>query len=258
MNLPPESAAFFRSMPPVIIAFLVIIIFTNIKLFQGNVKLVLLASSLNALRMFLFMFALLHTSIANAIIILYTYPLFTMIYSHILLKESLSKKEILCGIGSFLGIITIFANQELSINNDDVLGISAMLLHSLIYPLTVIIFKKESEKYTNWEKILYQNLFAAIIFMPFIFINTPLPSIEQTLIGISCGLTVGLLGFLLFFSGLSKIQASKASLLCYMEVPSAIILGIIFLNETISLNIIIGATLIIGFSLFLQNNKKEK
>ncbi|MBI2665482.1 DMT family transporter, partial [Candidatus Woesearchaeota archaeon] len=80
---------------------------------------------------------------------------------------------------------------------------------------------------------------------PFIFINKPLPTLPQTSVGIFYGALIGLVGFVLFFSALKKIKVSTVSFLSYTEVVSAIILAVIFFQETLTWNMIVGGLLII-------------
>ena len=65
---------------------------------------------------------------------------------------------------------------------------------------------------------------------------------------------IGLLAFLLWFSALKKVKASTAALLSYFEVISAIVLGVIFLKEGITLNMIIGGGIILTVSYFARKS----
>ena len=120
-----------------------------------------------------------------------------------------------------------------------------MLFSAIIYALTVIIFKKESKKYSKYETIFYQNCIGFLIFIPFLLINKPLPTLPQVSLGIVYGALIGLVGFLFFFSALRKIKVSTLSLLSYSEVISAIFLAIIFFHEELSWNLVVGGLLII-------------
>ena len=87
LSLPSTSITFFRVFIPVAIL-LVYFGWKKIKLFQGNYKIMLVASGLNAARMFFFIFAYLHTSIGNAVIFLFTWPIFATIFGAIFFRNS--------------------------------------------------------------------------------------------------------------------------------------------------------------------------
>ena len=69
------------------------------------------------------------------------------------------------------------------------------------------------------------------------------------------GLSVGIIGFIFFFSALTKLKASTTALLCYLEVLSTIVCGILFFKEQLSPNMMLGASLILGGSFFLKKSQ---
>ncbi|MBU1198216.1 MAG: DMT family transporter [Nanoarchaeota archaeon] len=250
LNLPATTMTFFRVVVPVVVL-LGFFAWKKIKLFQGNFKIMLFASLLNAIRMFLYVFAYLYTSIGNAVIILFTWPIFATIFGIIILKEKVkTKTALLIGL-AFLGIIIMYINKEISFGNKDFLGMAAMLLSAILFALTMVIFKKELKDYSKTETVFYQNIVGALIFLPFIFINKPVPNIPQIGTGIIYGLLVGIAAYALFFFALKKLKMSHYSLFTYWEVPAALIFSVIFFKEIITLNVIIGGLLIIiaGFLL---------
>ncbi len=244
LNLPPTTISFFRLAIPALILRIYFLIKKK-KLKYSNNKLMLLASSLNAIRVFFYFVGFTLTSIGNAVIILYTWPIFATILSIIFLKEQISKKNILLLSTAFIGIILIYLNKEISFANKDFLGMSSMLLSAIIYSSTIVIFKKESLTHSKFEIIFYQNLTGAILFLPFIIINRPIPTLPKISIATIYAILIGLVGYTLFFSALKKIKTFTASMLSYTEVISGIIFGIIIFKEILTLNMIIGGILII-------------
>lgn len=254
LNLSSTSITFFRVFVPVIIL-LFYFRWEKTKLFQGNYKIMLAASGLNAARMFLFFVAYLYTSIGNAVIILFTWPIFATIFGAILLKEKVTKRTSLLIGMAFLGIVVMYLNKEISFGNKDFIGMVAMLLSAILFSLTAVIFKKELINYSKTETVFYQNFIGAIVFLPFIFINKPLPTITQISVATIYGFLVGIVAFLLFFFALKKLKMSHYSLLTYWEVPAALIFSVIFFKEIITLNMIIGGALIVIAGLLLRKEK---
>lgn len=251
IDLPATSTTFFRTAVPVIILSIYFLYKQN-QIFRGNYKIMLLGSLLNAIRMPLYIFGFILTSIGNAVVILYTWPIFATIYSAIFLKEKISKRNILLLATAFIGIVIVYLNSEFSFSNNDFIGMTCVLLSSIIYPLTVIIFKKEANNFSKTETLFYQNIVGSLAFLPFVFINKPLPNIEQIGLGALFGIVIGLISFGLFFSALKKIKASTASFLAYIEVVSAIVLSSIIFQDIISINTIIGGALIIISTILLK------
>ncbi|NQU78887.1 EamA family transporter [Candidatus Woesearchaeota archaeon] len=254
LHLPSTSLTFFRVFIPVMIL-LAYLSWKKVKLFQGNYKIMLVASGLNAGRIFLFFVAYLYTSIGNAVILLFTWPIFATIFGAIYLKEKVSKRTSLLIALAFIGIILMYSNKELSFGSKDFIGMGAMLLSAIIFSLTMTIFKKELKNYKKTETIFYQNLIGAIIFLPFIFINKPLPTITQTSVGVIYAFLMGIVVYLLFFFALKKLKMSHYSLFTYWEVPAALIFSVIFFKEVITSNMIAGGALIILAGLLLIKKK---
>lgn len=146
MNLPATSVAFFRLF--ILALFLGIWLFLKRKDFlKKGTKLIYLASTVNAIRMFLFYWGLNLTLVGSEIAILYTWPLFVAIISPFVLKEKLGKKWPYL-ISAFIGVILIYY-QKISFTQEQILGLSLIFLSEFLYATTVIIYKKESEKFSK-------------------------------------------------------------------------------------------------------------
>lgn len=251
LDLPPTTMAFFRLAVPTLLLF-IFFSFTKVKLFEGNNKMMLIASSLNAVRMFLYFVGFTFTTIGNAVILLYTKPIFVVLLSLFFLKEKIPARNYFYLILSFVGTAFVLMGNEFSIQNEDSIGMVAMLFSALIVAIATTIYKKESDKYSKFEMVFYQNLVGAFVFIPFIFINIPVPNIQQVSIASVYAILIGIVGFGLFFSAIKRIKLSTASILSYVEVVSGVLFGIIFFNEILTWNIVIGGTLIVTSSILLK------
>lgn len=251
LNLPPTTMAFFRLAVPTLLLF-IFFSFKKVKLFQRNNKMMLIASSLNAVRMFLYFVGFTFTTIGNAVILLYTKPIFVVLLSLFFLKEKIPKRNYLYLMLSFVGTALVLMSNEFSIQSKDFIGMIAMLLSAMIVAMATTIYKKESNNYSKFEIVFYQNLVGAFVFIPFIFINTPIPNIQQVSIASVYAILIGIIGFGLFFSAIKRIKLSTASILSYVEVVSGVLFGIIFFNEILTWNIVVGGTLIVTASILLK------
>ena len=256
LSLSSTVLSFFRTSIPVIIL-LVYFAYKKIKLFQGNYKILVFASVLNAIRILLYFIAYKYASIGNAIIILFTWPIFATIFSAIFLKEKISKRTgLLIGL-AFIGIIIMYLNKEFSFNNSDFIGMFAMLCSAIIYSITAVIFKKELSNKSEPEIIFYQNFAGAIIFLPFIFLNKSELVLPQVLGASGYAFLIGIIAFLLFFYALKRLKMSHYSLFTYWEVPAALIFSVIFFKEVITLNMILGGLLILISGILLRKKKQK-
>src|SRR5680860_479217 len=103
-SMTPGSIAWFRTAIPII--FLIPLLWKEGDLhFRGNNKRMLLASSINAIRMYLYLIAFIYTSIGNAVVLFYTYPIFVTAIEILFLKKKIKKAQLLFLLLAFIGII---------------------------------------------------------------------------------------------------------------------------------------------------------
>ncbi len=254
LELPAGTITFFRMAVPVLVL-LGYLRYKGIKLFRGNYRIMMVASVLNASRMFLFFVGYLYTSIGNAVIILFTWPIFGALFSAIFLKEKIPlRTAFLIGL-AFLGIVIMYINKEISFGNQDFIGMAAMLFSAIMFSATAVIFKKELVNYSRTETIFYQNLVGSIAFLPFLFAGFPVPSALQAGVASLYGVLIGIVAFLLFFYALRKLKMSHYALFTYWEVIAALFFGVLFFQEAITLNMVIGGGLILATGILLRKQK---
>ena len=255
ISAPATSIAFVRTGLPTFI--LATWMFSqNIRFFRGNYRRMLAASLLNAIRMYLFLVAFIYTTITQAVIMLFTWPIFVNILSLIWLREKIHIHQILILLLSFSGIIVIYSEQPFSLNNNDFIGMSAGIVSAIFYATSFIIYKTEIDNYHRNEVIFYQNFIGALVFLPFFISNDPFPGIgDFTLMG-GYAILMGIVIFNFFFYGLKHLKASQVSLIAYIEILSAVTVGIIFMNDRISPQLLIGGAFILASISLLRYLKK--
>jgi len=251
LDLPPTTMAFFRMAVPTLLLFIFFSL-KKTKLFKRDNKLMLIASSLNALRMFFYFVGFTLTTIGSAVILLYTKPIFVVLLSLFFLKEKVPKVNYLYLSLSFIGTSFIFINSDFSFQNKDFIGMIAMLCSALVVAIANIIYKKESNKYSNFEMIFFQNLVGTFVFLPFLIINLPFPTIKEITLASFYAILIGIIGFGLFFSAIKKIKLSTATMLSYVEVVSGVIFWVLFFGEIITWNILLWGILIITSSVLMK------
>lgn len=249
MQINPVSQAWLRMATPTVLTAIWLTL-TGVPLLQGNWRKMSLVSVLGAVRMVFFFVAYTYATIGNAVIIFYTYPIFTALLSKIILREQITRRQVILLIVAFTGILLAFSNKPFDLANDDIIGMLAAMASALIYALTVVLFKSESKNYSLPQLLFYQNAAGLFLLVPFFQFREAV-AMDYSL-GIGYGLLIGILAFSLFFFGLKKLKASTASALMYMEVVSALTLSVLFYDEQLTWTMILGALLIVSSSLLLK------
>jgi len=222
------------------------------KIFRVNSGKMLIASTLNAIRLYLYFIAYIYTSVGNAAILFYTFPIFTAILGYLFLNERLRPGQWAFLFLAFIGLIIAYSDKPMSFENSDFIGMMASLISGAIYAGSVIIFKSQSQNYSSTEMVFHQNFIGLFIYLPFFLYF--LPEFEPSDVAICLFYTflVGFVVFKLFFVGLHYLKASIASSIMYLEIVSAIILSYFILGEELSVNMIGGGILIV-ISSFMIN-----
>jgi drug/metabolite transporter (DMT)-like permease len=251
IHLSSLAMSFFRVMVPTLIV-LTWLLLKNKKLSIHWSTSLAVASILNAIRMYLYFIAYTLTTIGNAVITVYTWPIFASIFGALFFHERVTTKKIVLLFISFAGMILLFTGKTFSFGNSDIVGMIIMLISSATYALTIPIYKKELAKTSKLMTIYYQNVAGAILYLPIMIVSHPQISLGQGLGASAYGLVIGLVCFFLFFEGLRHLSASTVGALSYIEVITSVTLGAIILHEPVTMYMIAGATLILGSSYFLR------
>ena len=214
-----------------------------------------LASALNAARLYLYVLAYKLTSMGNAVVLLYLWPVFALAIDSIRLKKPMNLTRLGILLLSLAGVVIMSLNKGFSLSRADLLGSACMIASALMFAATNIIFKQVLTVMSEVDALYFQNAIGAIVFLPFLLIEIPHAPLAHLGIGIFYGVAVGLVGFGLFFVGMKRLPLFEYSALSYTEVPFAILMGIIFRGETMTIVQGLGMILIVLGSFLAQRSR---
>ena len=223
---------------------------------KGNTKILVLASVINAVRTYFFLLAFVYTSVGNAVVLFYVYPLFITIIETLIYKTPIKRNQILLMLLAFAGIAVTYADKEFSFASRDFIGMLAAVLAALGYAFFVCIFKRQTHDCNRNQLLFYQNIAGALLFLPFLF-GVQQVELAHIGIGVFYGLLIGIVQFSLFFFGLKHLNATTAASLMYLEVLSAVILSFLILDEQLSWNTYLGGSFILLSSFFISRLNRK-
>jgi drug/metabolite transporter (DMT)-like permease len=137
--------AWFRAVVPVILVLPYVYKRKNI-LVKNNYKKMLFISLLCAVRMYMYLFAFKYTSVWNAVIMIYSWPIFVYIISAFIAKDKINLKQIITLGLAFSGLILVYLDKTVGINNYSFTGVILALFSAIIYAIIVYMFKTEIKK----------------------------------------------------------------------------------------------------------------
>ncbi|MEP2979892.1 MAG: DMT family transporter [Lentilitoribacter sp.] len=186
-------------------------------------------------------------SILNA-----TTPIFTVIVAHFLTTdEKLTGRKIIGVFIGFFGVAVMIGIDALEALGIHIFAQLAVLVATTSYAFAGIYGKRFQKLGVKPITVATGQVTASTFLMlPLVmFLDQPwnldMPSLHSILALIALALLSTVLAYILFFEILARAGATNLLLVTFLIPPSAIILGVLVLNEAIQLNQMFGLALII-------------
>lgn len=215
-----------------------------------NLKYAAMLGVVSLLNTFTYFYAFQNTTIANSALTHYTAPIIVALLAPVLLKEKINKKIVAAIIISTAGLLVMF--NGFSADKTQMWGIIAGLVSGLMYAMIIIILRCHSQKFHPLVLVFLSNAVIAILLAPFVR-EFPINALWSFLI---IGLVHSTIAPVLYFKGAQSVTAGSIAALGYLEPVVAIMLGVLFLNEFLSVNTVIGGLMIIisGYIILTKKN----
>ncbi|MBH0065603.1 MULTISPECIES: DMT family transporter [unclassified Psychrobacter] len=199
-----------------------------------------------------YFFAVSYVGAGPAVALLYTAPVFSLLFSAFLLNESITRKSALLSLMAVFGVGLTMLGEQAQVNWGILLGLSAGVCYSLYG-----VLGKRAMHYAHPAPLVF---FTSIIISAGVLLLLPetYNTYEQlfSLPLLTWGYVLGLslLGtvvpFGLYMKALEKLPASRASVFTIFEPLTAIALAILLLHQSLSLIQYVGVVLILLAALF--------
>jgi len=189
-----------------------------------------------------------------------TVPLFTILIAHYLLHDDkMTIPKVLGLLIGFAGVVVLMS-KDIGASFGPVLGQLAVVLASAFYAGSAVFARKTTEDTPGILRSAVPLVSATVVMWPAMFlIESPvmIPQLRITWIAL---LFLGILGsgfaFVLAYYLIHEIGPTRTSMVTYLFPVGGVILGVIFLNEHLSWQLIAGTLLIIA-SLAVVNWKRK-
>jgi len=247
LDLPVLLMVFYRFLFAVVGA-LSILVFSRASFKFGtrkNLSLLIISGFFLTLNWVFFFYALVLTTVANAVLVTYTAPILVAIFAPHFLKEKLEWNTVISLVLAMSGISFILSPADLSMGKP-LLGILFAFGTSLTYASLVIIAKELLPGLPVLIIIFYQSLIAMVALSPFSLLGGGPRGFEAWLLLIIMGIVHTLIAPYLYLSGLKVVKAQRAGILTYFDPLSATVFAAFFLGEIPGFYTLLGGVLIIA------------
>lgn len=200
--------------------------------------------------------------VAFAGVLLYLSPVFVMILSRLLFKESITKQKFCALIMNLAGCFITVTGCDISGFNVSLVGILFGILAALCYGM-ITIFDKYTAEHGHPFVLTFYILLFGFIFIALISRCWTFPAYvfaPKTLAyGLMAGLLAAQLPYLFFMSGIAcGVEASKAPIVASVEVVVSAILGLLIFKENLGLINIAGIAIVLLSIAVLNLNFRGK
>ena len=257
-RIPIYELVFFRSLISLFITSLVINK-KKINPWGNNKPLLILRGLLGTIALVCIFYAIKNMPLNISTVIQYTYPIFIAMFAGFLIKEKITKNLIIASLIGWLGILIILNPYQLSSLNVELNKLTVLIafLGAISTALAYITVKKLSLTEDIFIIIKYFPLISIITLSPIVLLNWVTPNINDLTWIIGIGIFTQA-GQTFLTIGLKKLPTSEAATINYLQVIFGSLWGILFFNELINFNFIIGAVLVLLGTIISTSKKLKK
>lgn len=199
-----------------------------------------------------------YTTTINSALIIATSPIYTAIFGVLYGLERISAKGALGITAAFLGVTTIITNGNLYglFESSTIKGDLMLLCNAIVWAGFTLYGKNILQKYRPFVAMAYIHIFGTIMLLPFALIPsflTPIPLQDQlpaistntVLATFYLAVLCSVFAYYTWYNGVDTIGAIRTAVFSYLNPLFAMIVGILFLGENITVYTLAGGILVI-------------
>ena len=191
-----------------------------------------------------------YTSVATATLCYYLAPILVILASPVILKETLTRKKILCTIVALIGMVLVSGVMDAGFSGmAELKGILFGLGAAFLYA-SVILMNKKMPGVPSYDKTIFQLSLASVALLPYVLLTENWGSVTLTSLALILLLVAGILhtgiAYWLYFGSMDHLPSHTVALLSYIDPILAIFLSVLLLREPMTLSAGIGAVMILG------------
>src|SRR5215207_6415421 len=190
-----------------------------------------------------------------------TVPLFTILIAHYLLDDDkITLPKIMGLLIGFAGVV-ILMSKDVGSAPGSLLGQVAVVLASVFYAISAVYARKTTEGTPGITRSVGPLISAtAVMWLATVWVESPVEIPQLTITWIAL-LFLGILGsgvaFIMLYYLIHEIGPTRTTMVTYLFPLGGVILGVAFLHEELSWQLLAGAALIV-LSLVAANMQSQK
>ena len=191
-----------------------------------------------------YFYSLKYSSVAIALLSLFTYPVFTAFLEPVLFKTRFNKVHLFLGLLVLSGIY--FLSPEFDLQNDYFIAVIFGIASAIFYSFRNLLMKREVERYNGTVLMFYQILVVSVLLLPSVFFGNFEHVLSQWKPLLVLAVLTTCVGHTLFLKSFKNFSITAASIMSSIQPVYGIALAAIFLSEIPSIKTLFGGILIIS------------
>jgi len=229
----------------------------NFPSIKRNLPLLIFSGAALGFNWILFFEAFRYTTVSAATLAYYCAPVFIVLLSPILLKESLTLNKIAGIAMAMLGMVLV--NGMIQGGADPLKGMLFGLAAACFYA-SVVLMNKFIRDLSSLETTIIQMIAAAFVLLPYVILTEDIASLSLPQgTGLLCLFIVGIvhtgIAYTLYFGSIKELPTQTAAVFSYIDPVSALFFASIFLQEWMNSWQWLGALLILGGAVCMERKK---
>ena len=191
----------------------------------------------------LYFYALKLSTVAIAMLAVFTYPAMTTLLEPIVLKKTFELRHLLLAILVLVGVY--FLAPELSLSSDVTTGLLCGLASAFMYALRNVLLKTQVESVNGSVIMFYQMIIVLLVVSPALAFFTFVPPPEAVPYLLLLALVTTALGQTMFLNSFRHFSVTQASILGCINPIFGIAFGAILFKEFPPLTALLGGAFIL-------------
>lgn len=199
--------------------------------------------------------------VAVSAVLIYTAPIFSLLLSHFLFGEQISRRSV-AALCLSIGGVALVSGMGGGMSDISLQGILLGLLGGFFYATQAIFGKSAVERHYGAMTVTAWSMLAGGIVLTPVALSERMPEVffasaKYPIILVVLSVVCTVIPCSLFIKGLETVSAGRASMLTSSEPGAALLIGCLFFHEKIQIMAIIGILMIVASACIVATEKMK-
>lgn len=200
-----------------------------------------------------FFYSIQISTVATGLLTFSTFPVFVAFLEPWFFREKVRVPDLVIALVAFSGVALVIRGYDFSNNITE--GAIWGVLSGLTFAIISVLNRKYVKRYSGLVIAFYQDIVAAIVLLPFLFVFNPVITVKDMLLLVLLGVVFTAIAHSLFINSMKKIKARTASIIVCLEPVYGIIAAILLLDEIPDIRVIAGGAVILFTTFYVSLSK---